>query len=51
VALPVNVMMMDGAPTLNELASIGVARISYGPMPYRQSMAALAEAYRGIGRA
>ena len=50
VALPVNVMMMDGAPTLNELASVGVARISYGPMPYRQSMAALAEAYRGIGR-
>ena len=48
VALPVNVMMRDGAPSLNDLASMGVARISYGPGPYISSMAALAENYRNI---
>lgn len=46
VSLPVNVMMIDGASPLNVLASIGVARISYGPGPYRSSMAALAERFR-----
>lgn len=49
VSLPVNVMMKDGAPPLNTLASIGVARISYGPGPYFSAMAALAENYRTIG--
>jgi len=49
VSLPVNVMMRDGAPGLKELASLGVARVSYGPGPYISAMAALAESYRNIG--
>lgn len=32
--LPVNIMMMDGAPTLKRLAELGVSRVSYGPTPY-----------------
>ena len=40
-SLPVNVMMMDGAPSRSELASFGVARISYGPGPYLDAMAGL----------
>lgn len=35
VPLPVNVMMKPGAPDVNTLAKAGVARISYGPGPYR----------------
>lgn len=34
--LPVNIMVLPGAPSNSELASLGVARISYGPGPYRQ---------------
>jgi 2-methylisocitrate lyase-like PEP mutase family enzyme len=34
VALPVNVMVMDGVPPNAQLAEIGVARISYGATPY-----------------
>ena len=44
--LPVNVMMMDGAPTASVLASCGVARISYGPGPYFEAMAGLADRAR-----
>ncbi len=33
-ALPVNVMMMDGVPSTKRLLELGVARISYGPIPY-----------------
>ena len=33
--LPVNIMAYPGAPSANELASLGVARISHGPFPYR----------------
>jgi 2-methylisocitrate lyase-like PEP mutase family enzyme len=40
-ALPVNVMVMDGLPSNAELADIGVARISYGPIPYINAMNAL----------
>src|SRR6266404_8290189 len=32
-ALPVNVMMMDGVPSTKRLLELGVARISYGPIP------------------
>jgi 2-methylisocitrate lyase-like PEP mutase family enzyme len=39
--LPVNVMIMDGAPSVDRLAEIGVARISYGATPYIDAMAAL----------
>lgn len=34
VTLPVNVMVMDGAPSNGQLAKLGVSRISYGPIPY-----------------
>ena len=34
--LPVNVMLTDDTLTLKELAALGVARVSYGPRPYRQ---------------
>jgi 2-methylisocitrate lyase-like PEP mutase family enzyme len=39
--LPVNVMVMDGVPDNMRLAEIGVARISYGPIPYINAMNAL----------
>ncbi|QRM54053.1 isocitrate lyase/phosphoenolpyruvate mutase family protein [Sinorhizobium sp. BG8] len=35
VPLPVNVMMKTGAPDVASLAKLGVARVSYGPGPYR----------------
>ncbi|MDQ0318753.1 2-methylisocitrate lyase-like PEP mutase family enzyme [Pararhizobium capsulatum DSM 1112] len=37
--LPVNIMMKPGAPTVSELAACGVARVSYGPGPYRAMIA------------
>ena len=33
VSLPVNVMVMDGVPSNKRLAELGIARISYGPIP------------------
>jgi 2-methylisocitrate lyase-like PEP mutase family enzyme len=39
--LPVNVMMMAGAPSPDRLAELGVARISYGATPYIEAMKAL----------
>ena len=42
--LPVNVMVMDGVPTNDRLAQIGVARISYGPIPYIETINSLREA-------
>jgi 2-methylisocitrate lyase-like PEP mutase family enzyme len=41
--LPVNVMVMDGVPPHDRLTELGVARISYGPIPYLNAMAALGE--------
>jgi 2-methylisocitrate lyase-like PEP mutase family enzyme len=41
VKLPVNVMVMDGVPSNERLAKLGVARISYGPIPYVSAMRAL----------
>ena len=35
---PVNIMMKAGAPSIPRLATLGVSRISYGPMPYVQCM-------------
>ena len=46
--LPVNVMMAGGVPGIEDLAGLGVARVSYGPGPYVQAMAALAEQYAAI---
>ena len=42
-ALPVNVMVMDGVPSNERLSKLGVARISYGPIPYIRAMKALKE--------
>ncbi|HET6805404.1 MAG TPA: isocitrate lyase/phosphoenolpyruvate mutase family protein [Frateuria sp.] len=44
--LPVNVMVMPGAPSRARLAELGVARISHGPGPWRGAMQWLAEATR-----
>ena len=34
--LPVNIIALPGAPDTPRLAQLGVARVSYGPVPYRQ---------------
>ena len=44
--LPVNVMVHAATAPASRLAEMGVARISYGPGPYRESMGALEEAAR-----
>ena len=41
--LPVNIMVMPDTPSNKEMASLGVARISYGPGPYRKMIAWLKE--------
>lgn len=43
---PVNVMMSPATPPRERLSALGVARISHGPWPYRQAMAALTDAAR-----
>jgi 2-methylisocitrate lyase-like PEP mutase family enzyme len=47
-ALPVNGMVMDGVPPNERLAQLGVARISYGPIPYISAMKALKEDARKV---
>ena len=44
--LPVNVMMMPSLPPVDELARLGVARISHGPGPYRAAMEFVEQAAR-----
>ena len=39
--LPVNVMVMQSVPSNDKLAQLGVARVSYGPIPYIESIGAL----------
>ena len=39
--LPINVMVMEGVPSNDKLAKLGVARVSYGPIPYIETMEAL----------
>lgn len=41
-AAPVNIIALPGAPPAADLAAAGVARISYGPVPYRLAMKDLA---------
>ena len=36
VALPVNIIALPGVPPKQRLAELGVARISYGPVPWRR---------------
>src|SRR6202043_863513 len=43
VTLPVNVMVMDGVPSNGRLSELGVARISYGPIPYIRAMETLGQ--------
>ncbi|MGH9883801.1 MAG: isocitrate lyase/PEP mutase family protein [Pyrinomonadaceae bacterium] len=44
--LPVNIMVLPDTPSSKQLAELGVARISYGPGPYRLAMNSLKEAGR-----
>src|ERR1700722_2839971 len=46
VSLPVNVMVMDGVPSNARLSELGVARISYGPIPYIRAMKVLEQEAR-----
>lgn len=39
VEMPVNIIALPGAPDAEALAKAGVARISYGPVPYREMIA------------
>ncbi|HEV7642364.1 MAG TPA: isocitrate lyase/phosphoenolpyruvate mutase family protein [Pyrinomonadaceae bacterium] len=39
--LPVNIMVMGDTPSSKKMAELGVARISYGPGPYRMAMECL----------
>lgn len=48
VSLPVNVMVMDGVPSNKRLSRLGVARISYGPIPYVEAMDALQKTARKV---
>jgi 2-methylisocitrate lyase-like PEP mutase family enzyme len=48
VSLPLNVMVMDGVPSNERLSQLGVARISYGPIPYLKAMDSLEKAARKI---
>lgn len=48
--LPVNIMMFPGAPAVERLAALGVARVSHGPGPYRLAMRALGDAAGAIYR-
>jgi 2-methylisocitrate lyase-like PEP mutase family enzyme len=42
--LPVNFMTFPGCPTNREVSAAGIARISYGPFPYRDLMNSLEQA-------
>ena len=44
VTLPVNVIPLPGGPDARALAAAGVARISYGPRPYRTMIKGVEEA-------
>lgn len=46
--LPVNVMKSPAAPSVSDLAGLGVARISYGPFPWRDAMEGLAQGFRNL---
>lgn len=46
--LPVNVMMRPGLPDLATLAQAGVARVSWGPGPWRAAMARLTDEARAL---
>jgi len=43
-SLPVNVMLLSGMSSIRSLSKLGVARISFGPTPYVQTMGVLKSA-------
>ena len=45
--LPVNIMLTDDTPTIKELVTLGVARVSYGPLPYQRVMGMLMDITEG----
>jgi 2-methylisocitrate lyase-like PEP mutase family enzyme len=47
ISLPVNVMFYPELPSRDRLVKARVARLSYGPRPYRDAMARLTEAAKG----
>ncbi len=38
ISAPVNIMHRDGIASISELGKLGVARVSFGPAPYRETM-------------
>jgi len=46
--LPVNFMTFPGCPSNADVAATGIARISYGPFPYRDLMKQLEDAARSV---
>ncbi|CAN5246154.1 isocitrate lyase/phosphoenolpyruvate mutase family protein [soil metagenome] len=50
VQAPVNILALPEAPPIPQLAELGVARISYGPLIFRRSMEELATFLAGIVR-
>lgn len=50
ISLPVNCMMKEGAPSVAEMGTLGVARVSYGPGPYFTAMADLAKRFQEVPR-
>lgn len=46
--LPVNIMVLPHTPSNEEMAALGVARISYGPGPYRQMIEWLRSTASGV---
>jgi 2-methylisocitrate lyase-like PEP mutase family enzyme len=46
--LPVNVMVMEGVPSNDHLAELGVARISYGPIPYIRALKTLEQEAKSV---
>jgi 2-methylisocitrate lyase-like PEP mutase family enzyme len=43
LTVPINVMVMEGVPSNDELAQLKVARVSYGALPYAESISTLRE--------
>ena len=43
VPLPINIIALPGTPENSRLAELGVARISYGPVPYKRMIGWLTE--------
>ena len=46
--LPVNFMTFPGCPSNADVAATGIARISYGPFPYRDLMKQFEDAARKV---